>query len=165
MTKPRKISIAILLLLALAIAAALARPRHKPKNLNPAPSGQAQGGREQAAAAARDLPKTQLPEGFPQGLPLEAGAQVTRNLAAVNPAGQKVLVREFVSQKPASLNFSLYQAFLRQDNWQILDALSLPGQQILTADKAGSRLRIRIFAEGSQQARVAINFLEGGGAK
>ncbi len=110
------------------------------------------------AVPVTSVPKDKLPEQFPSGITLEAGAEVTLNYNATNSAGNFQASREFISKKSASENFALYQKILKNDGWTITSTQeNVAAGDLIFATKGANTLNIRIYTDANKQVRVSIN--------
>ncbi len=156
-----KIYAGIILAVAIVVVLALILKKNKPtpqNNSNTATSTSGVDFSKVHKVTITEVDKTKLPDRFPTGIPLEAGAQIVYNYNAINAKGMFQSSREFISKKTQEINFSLYKDALAKDGWTITQATddTANQQKIIIATKGGNNLSIRIFTKDNQ-VHVTIN--------
>lgn len=63
-----------------------------------------------------------LPSGFPADIPLEKGAVLEQSYIQDYPENLKQLTIVFESKKTADENYGIYESFLKEKNWNIINA-------------------------------------------
>ena len=103
------------------------------------------------ASVVTNLPTSSIPEKFPPGLPMEAGATIVSNYNATSADGRIQATRSFESAKSVSANFKLYKTFImnKTNGWIYLNEVndqSQPNNKALFASGMGGILGINISA-------------------
>jgi hypothetical protein len=107
------------------------------------------------------LNNTEIPEQFPNEFIVEPDAKILQNYNSMSSDGNLLAAREYVSEQTVDKNASLFLEMLNKGGWTIVDNIKKSGQVFLTADKAGSRLRLVIKPYLSTgKAQVLISNLE-----
>jgi superoxide dismutase len=91
---------------------------------------------------SKTVEPTKLPKDFPASIPLETGAKMVDNYNSTAEDGTYQATRVFESKKTLSQNFSLYEAFLKQDGWKLLATKDDEKLKVLSASKDNGMLQI-----------------------
>ena len=75
---------------------------------------------EKTEVAKKEVPDTQLPEGFPINLPIESGAQITQNFTVTTPDGRTQSTRGYVSTKSLADSYKTFTDYLKKEGWIII---------------------------------------------
>jgi hypothetical protein len=115
-------------------------------------------------ATVTHLPVIALPEAFPAGLPIEAGAKIVNNYNAVSTDGKRIqATRVFESAKTVAENAALYQAYVNdtKNGWTIMNQSDGPagsGQKFIFAKKGDGILNIGISPRQPLGSTVDLSF-------
>ncbi len=102
-----------------------------------------QGG-EEFKVAKKEVSADEAPAGFPQGVPIEAGATIIQNYEAEVSDGRHQATRAFVSGKTVAQNYQVYLDFLTSDGWEIKNKSGTETVASLYAVKSDSELTVSI---------------------
>lgn len=103
-----------------------------------------------------------LPTDFPTDIPLEKGASVEQSYS-LNYAGQKQLTITFLSIKTVKENYSLYEAFLKDQKWTISNSYASTTLSSLYGTKGSNDINVTISKNTSRtstQSQVSISVLK-----
>lgn len=89
--------------------------------------------------------RSKWPRGFPADLPMEESALIMDNYILKTGKTQQS-VRKFISRKSVEENFELYQNYLKNNNWPVVNSTETPDLKALVASKQelNGGLRINI---------------------
>jgi len=98
----------------------------------------------------------QSPNGFPSGVPIEAGATIVSNFSALTAGTQQQSAEEFISKVSLAQNFTLYQAWLKKGDWTVTNTVNTATQKILFASLGKNNLTIHIYIASDGKVHVSI---------
>ena len=111
---------------------------------------------EQARQIPRkDVPKNQVPAGFPEGIPIEPGARVIYNYESALPDARKQAVRIFESAKSVGENLQTYLDILAKTGWEVTSKTEIENFASIFANKAGATLGVNI-SKNSKTGSVEV---------
>lgn len=92
----------------------------------------------------KDLPVTQVPEKFPVNVPIEEGATILQNYNATAADGRFQATRTFETKKSLDANFTIYENYLKANNWKIETTLNQPEYKLLVGTNGNTQLQISL---------------------
>lgn len=130
---------------------------------NPVPASAAQQkAKPSFALSTKDVPKNQLPQGFPTDIPLETGANVSVNQNKDLRDGRLQATRTFSSLLSLDKNYTLYHKFFSGNGWT-LDPTELHTSTtrglIAKKGKASATITITADSGGTGTSSVSITVL------
>lgn len=102
---------------------------------------------------------TDLPTGFPQGIPLDAGVTLSQSYSLDYP-DQEQLTAVFSSQKTTQKNFDIYKDFFRNNGWGIMNVYESESVMSIYALKGRYEINVTISTVPTERSEVSISVLE-----
>jgi hypothetical protein len=99
---------------------------------------------------------------FPTNIPIETGAELTKNSNSSSEEGLFQGTRVFQSSKTIDENLKIYEDFLAADNWNVTNRIDRGANKTLLASKDGARLQIALDSATSgntQSVTVSISYM------
>lgn len=90
------------------------------------------------------VPVDQVPDQFPENVPIEAGAAITQNYNVKDVDGSTQATRAFISKNTMAANLSLYKAWLTANNWEINATVDTPAYKMISGTKPKQELQVSI---------------------
>lgn len=84
------------------------------------------------------------PKGFPEGVPIEAGAKLTQNYNATSPDGRFQATRVFETAKTLDENLAIYSDYLKKQGWVVGSTLNDPTYKVISGTKGLQNMQIVI---------------------
>lgn len=120
-----------------------------------------------AAPASDSLQKKEfgqaVPPNFPTDIPIENGAQVQQSYAMNEQAGSEQLTVVFLSKKSVQENYAVYVAFLRNNQWNVLNMNDDATVSAVYGTKAQYDINVTISEHtvpGFEASQVSISILK-----
>lgn len=110
-------------------------------------------------AEITNLPRDQKPSFFPEGVPIESGAEIVQNFDAINTRNEKQGTRDFFSKKTIEENFVFYKNYFTTDGWTIIsEQEKTEVGWLIFAEKGNNAMNIRIYEDiATKKVRVSLN--------
>lgn len=105
---------------------------------------------------------TNLPTDFPTDIPVEKGVKVDQSYS-LNYEGQKQLTIVFPSNRTVKENYTLYEDFLKKQNWNISNKLEKNEIASLYGTKGSNDINVTISentSATSMKSQVSISILK-----
>ena len=114
---------------------------------------------EKTEVAKKEVPDTQLPEGFPINLPIESGAQITQNFTVTTPDGRTQSTRGYVSTKSLADSYKTFTDYLKKEGWIITAEVDQPKLKVLSATAGGKNIKIDMTESADGQKTISISLI------
>lgn len=103
---------------------------------------------------------SKYPEKFPVDIPMEAGAKITQNYNATTEDGRFQATRVLESNKPLSTSYTIYKAYLKDNDWELLRTTDQANYKMLFASKGIAHLQISLDSNVAGIKTISISYLE-----
>lgn len=106
--------------------------------------GGRQGGSNKAKVVftKNDVNLGQDPDGFPAGIPIEAGVKVLQNYNATTSDGRTQATKVLETKRTSTENSKIYTEYAKSAGWKVLSQDIKPDSMVLYATKDDNRLQI-----------------------
>ncbi len=114
-----------------------------------------------APVTKTEVPKNQLPNKFPDNIPIESGAEVVDNYNASTTDGRYQATRTFVTEGSLAGNLKLYSDYLKDNGWTTQAVVDQSTYKMVVGMKDKQQLQIAIDENSSSKVKtVTISLTE-----